>query len=133
MPPAALLDAPRTDTLPVPKPAPVVKAPPNAKRIPEQFRTCRRQGHAWDDYEEDDWIPLFGEGISLRCLRCGTLRRDTINSIRNGEVGARNYLYPEGYSVESENSPSRSEMRMLYLNERRARLRERAIDTTASA
>jgi hypothetical protein len=58
---------------------------------------CRTIGHSWFDYDSL-WTPQFGVPLTLRCERCGTERRDTINN-RTGQLLARHYHKPKGYDL----------------------------------
>lgn len=51
--------------------------------------------HAWFDADSDWATPFGGTPFTLRCERCGTERRDTLDI--HGELMTRRYLYPEGY------------------------------------
>lgn len=77
---------------------------------------CQTLGHAWFDYDDSDWRPPWGTGLALRCDRCGTRRRDIINA--NGDLGARQYVYPEGYKYGRGERPSRSDFRLLLIQQR---------------
>lgn len=67
---------------------------------------CHTFGHAW--FEVDgDYKPLFGALFALECERCGTRRNDLIDA--HGQLGSRNYRYPEGYR---EGKVSRPEYRL---------------------
>lgn len=58
------------------------------------FDTCKAIGHAWDTVPSD-WTPEWGTPLTVRCMRCGTERRDTID--QTGDLSTRRYLYPDGY------------------------------------
>ncbi len=58
------------------------------------FDTCKAIGHAWDKVPSD-WTPPWGTPLTIRCMRCGTERRDVIDSL--GDVSSRRYVYPVGY------------------------------------
>jgi len=79
---------------------------------------CRTYGHAWDEfYPSNLGVPIFGWRLSLRCTRCTAERHDLIDSI--GSVGGRRYIYPDGYQLKRDETPSREEMRMsLFRNVR---------------
>lgn len=56
---------------------------------------CRTFGHAWDVIPSTR-RPPWGSLITLRCVGCGTIREDVVNS-RTGTLINRNYIYPLGY------------------------------------
>jgi hypothetical protein len=89
--------------------------------IDESILRCRTWGHAWDEYFPDDLgPPSFGYRSSLRCTRCTTERHDVIDI--NGDVGQRRYIYPEGYQLARDETPTRSEMRLALFDRVRAKL-----------
>jgi hypothetical protein len=77
-----------------------------ARRIPDGFRDistthleCRSWLHAWDFRETE--IKRGGYLIlKLICTRCKTYRYDTIVRY-TGEVVRRQYVYPEGYTIDN--------------------------------
>lgn len=81
-----------------------------------QFIRCNTIGHAWFDYDNSDWRPLFGDPLVLRCERCGTERRDVIGA--SGQIIARNYAHPEGYKYARGTKPTRAEFRRMMLEQR---------------
>jgi len=82
-----------------------------------QFIRCNTFGHAWFDYDNSDWVPMFGDPLVLRCERCGSERRDTIGS--TGAIVQRQYFHPEGYKYERGTRPTRSEFRRMLLDTKR--------------
>ena len=89
---------------------------------------CRTYGHAWDEFYPDDLgPPEFGWRLSLRCTRCTSQRHDTIDHI--GQVGQRRYIYPDGYQLSREDTPTRTEFRQsLYKSVRDQLAQARAIN-----
>ena len=78
-----------------------------------QYIRCNTIGHAWFDYDNSDWKPMFGDPLVLRCERCSTERRDTIGA--SGQIIARHYFHPEGYKYARGTKPSRAEFRRMLL------------------
>jgi hypothetical protein len=75
---------------------------------------CRTIGHSWFDYDSN-WTPQFGTPLTLRCERCGTERRDTINTW--GDLLARHYTKPENYDrKKDEQALTRSDFRVLLMS-----------------
>lgn len=71
---------------------------------------CRSLGHEWTKKS----LTHAGDGLinnilKLSCLRCGTTRHDGVSV--SGAVMARDYNYPEGYSLRMFDSPGRNEFR----------------------
>lgn len=66
-------------------------------RLHIDYLKCRSWGHEWEDFRPLQKRSGWGELLSLRCVRCGTERFDTIDS--NGDISKRQYVYPEGYKV----------------------------------
>lgn len=93
---------------------------------PDDYITCRTYGHAWFEYDSN-WTPLFGTPITLRCERCESERRDTIDSL--GRVAGRRYLHPENFAYAKGERPSRADMRLALIA---SRLKERR-DTKRAA
>lgn len=78
-----------------------------------QYIRCRTLGHSWFDYDST-WTPTFGVPLTLRCERCSTERRDTINEW--GTLLARHYYKPKNYDrVRGEPSLSRADFRTMLL------------------
>lgn len=89
----------------------------------QNFVVCRSLGHAWfeidDTREHTTAWRVWKFRISLRCERCGTERYDGINV--HGEVGQREYRYPEDYKYAVHETPSRQEFRLIMLRRRKER------------
>lgn len=84
-----------------------------------QFAYCYAWGHAWDPYDGSDWRPLMGrDGVVLRCLRCGTERRELYNL--RGDLSTRQYAYPDGYRYGRGERPGRDDFRLMALSKLRA-------------
>lgn len=82
----------------------------------EGFVRCGTLGHAWHDYDST-WTPEFGNPLTLRCERCGTERRDSINDW--GKLLNRHYFYPPFYKYpKGTKRPSRDEFRVMLLVQR---------------
>jgi hypothetical protein len=79
---------------------------------------CRIYRHAWDEFYPDDLgVPLYGWRLSLRCTRCTTERHDVIDHI--GQLAQRQYIYPDGYRMARDETPTPDELRQnLYGNVR---------------
>ena len=90
------------------------------RQLQHTHNQCHTFGHAW--FEVDgDYKPLFGYLFSLECERCSCRRNDIINE--HGELGSRNYRYPEGYR---EGKVSRAEYRVRLLKTRPKRKQRKA-------
>ena len=71
------------------------------------FLRCRTYSHAWDEFTPIDMeSPSYGWRLSLRCVRCGTERHDTI-AYGTGQVNGRQYIYVEGYQYIGEDKPTK--------------------------
>ena len=89
--------------------------------IDQAMLRCRTYGHAWDEFYPDNLgEPMFGWRLSLRCTRCTAERHDTIDN--TGGVGGRRYIYPDGYQMQRDETPTREEMRMNLFRDVRAKL-----------
>lgn len=67
--------------------------------FPEKYRHCRTFGHQLEVFTPHGKRPaLFGFRVSLRCTHCTMERHDLIDAL--GEVAARQYVPPPGYSLE---------------------------------
>ena len=92
-----------------------------------EFVKCRTLGHAWFDVPDDArWNSrrVWRYRLVLRCERCGMQRYDCIDAF--GNVGQRHYDAPEGYSYARDETPTRSEFRLMMLKpppRRKARAR----------
>jgi len=82
-----------------------------------QFYRCYTLGHAWYDYDDTGPAPITGTPLMLRCERCGTNRRDVVQD-GTGELIWRRYDYPDGYKYGSEARPTRSDFRVMLLQQR---------------
>lgn len=79
-----------------------------------QYIRCRTLGHSWFDYDSN-WTPQFGTPLTLRCERCGSERRDTVNTW--GTLLSRHYTKPENYDrKKGEPSLTRDDFRVLLLS-----------------
>lgn len=70
------------------------------------FNQCGAFGHSWD--LEGTKTADLGTRFSLRCMRCETVRTDTLGPRMN--LVTRAYDYPEGYKYNG-SKPSRNELR----------------------
>jgi hypothetical protein len=61
---------------------------------------------------------MFGTPLVLRCERCNTNRRDTIDNL--GQIAARSYVYPENYRYDRGLLPTRSDFRLRIIAHRLA-------------
>lgn len=87
---------------------------------------CGAFGHAWYEYDGSRWTPEFGMGQVVRCERCGSERRDSIN--RNGAIEARSYDHPDGYKMGPGQRPSRADFRrMAWELHNEGKISERAV------
>ena len=70
------------------------------RNLPDEYLACRDLRHAW---EELGYYRERGGGAAvirkLRCLRCGTLRRDTLSNSYSDKT-THYYGHPEGYRIE---------------------------------
>lgn len=96
------------------------------------FVECRTWGHAWEDFIPNGKRPTgWGSKFSLRCARCAAERHDTIDSL--GRVGTRHYVYPDGYSLAADETPTREQLRLDLLNRLRNTARTRVARQTRKA
>lgn len=80
---------------PTPEPRPVVTLPPHPMQaVPTVMMTCRVLRHAWEPTGRSP--STFGTCLALRCLRCGTVRRDIVRPW-DGSLLSRGYVYPDAY------------------------------------
>lgn len=79
----------------------------------DEFVKCRSWGHEWDSFTPLGRRASWGWLLSLRCARCSCERHDTIDA--TGAVSAREYVYPEGYSLVKDDRPSSEELRLEVL------------------
>lgn len=85
---------------------------------------CRTYGHAWEEVDVPFTVPIGSQRVwqyrlSLRCIRCTTVRHDVIDAY--GDVAGRWYDYPEGYGWAIDDLPTRSEFRLMLLKPRENR------------
>lgn len=81
----------------------------------EDYLRCRAIGHALYDIEAGK-APEFGVLWLYRCERCGTERHDITD--RAGNLLARWYDYPPGYSTTGDERQSRAQYRAELLGKR---------------
>jgi hypothetical protein len=93
-----------------------------------EYRLCRMfRAHALEGFTPDARrykAPDWGTTFHFRCIRCGTERHDTIDSL--GELSTRRYVYPDEYRLEADDRPTTQELRLLYADELKSRRRARA-------
>lgn len=58
---------------------------------------CRTLGHSWDQIPSTR-RPTSGILMTFRCVRCTSIREDTLNSLY--EVVARRYVKPDDYHAD---------------------------------
>jgi hypothetical protein len=90
-------------------------APANPLRnLPDEYLACRDLRHAWDElgyYRERGTGGAGGPIIrKLQCLRCGTLRRDTLSNSYS-EKTTHYYGHPDGYRIEGMGRAAMDEVR----------------------
>lgn len=84
------------------------------QRVPERYQKCRFINHPFDVWAGDtDWHPTYGNPVSYLCSRCGMIRRDIYDIW--GDPIYRRYIQPDGYHMERDLTPTRSEIRLDYL------------------
>jgi hypothetical protein len=83
-----------------------------------QFVRCNTIGHAWDDVDSNHWTASFGTPFTVRCMRCGTERRDRLDNGGSVYPGGRRYVYPAGYKYATGTRPDRAQFRMMLLQQR---------------
>lgn len=93
-----------------------------AKSLEPEFLQCRLLGHQWD-VAPNGRTPPFGDMITLRCGRCGSVREDIV-SRRFGELLARRYDYADGYTIK----PPKNGGRNFSAAALRAELNRRLLD-----
>jgi hypothetical protein len=71
-----------------------------ARELPQDFLDCRSLGHAWSQHATDEKPPAGCAILAYHCLRCGSIRTDTVSG-KYGELLARNYKLPPNYRVET--------------------------------
>jgi hypothetical protein len=84
---------------------------------------CRLVRHRWDEfYPTDMGTPAYGWRLSLRCDRCTAERHDLIDYQGRLIPGSRRYIYPDGYRMQRDETPSRESMMLDLFGRVRARL-----------
>lgn len=91
-----------------------------------EYQECRATGHQWEYF-----VPgvgqrkpaPWGRGFSLQCVRCQAERHDTFDSL--GQLSARSYDYPSGYSVAADEKPTIEQLRLSIVKELRTQAEER--------
>jgi hypothetical protein len=84
---------------------------------------CRLMRHRWDEFYPDNMgTPTYGWRLSLRCDRCTTERHDLIDYAGRLIPGSRRYIYPEGYRMGRDETPTRENMMLDLFGRVRARL-----------
>ena len=88
--------------------------PKGLRDLPDEFLACRDLRHAW---EELGYFREQGSGRGrgpiirkLRCLRCGTLRRDILSS-SFADKTTHYYGHPDGYRLEGMGRAANDEVR----------------------
>ena len=82
---------------------------------------CRLFRHQWD-LVAGDWTPMAGYPVTQRCMRCDTEKRETYGT-NSGELITRRYLYPPEYHYSRDEVPSGDELRLMFIHEQLARIR----------
>lgn len=95
-----------------------------------EYEKCRTWGHAWEDFIPDKRGSGWGSRFSLRCIRCATERHDVIDSL--GELGSRQYIYPDDYKLARDETPTRAQLRLDLLKDMRGQARTRRGNREAS-
>ena len=84
------------------------------RKLPDAYLACRDLRHAWEElgYFRERGSGRGGGPIirKLRCLRCGTLRRDTLSNSYT-EKTTHYYGHPEGYRIEGMGRAAMDEVR----------------------
>lgn len=92
----------------------------------DSFVRCRTYNHAWEEFYPDLMDPpAFGWRLSLRCIRCSTERHDTI-SYATGQLMNRRYIYPDGYKMARDETPTREVFREELFSKLRGQLEAHA-------
>lgn len=81
---------------------------------------CRFLRHSWDVFSPIDFARtgLWKRAIHLRCLRCGTVRHDALDS--RGELLTRRYEYPDEYRMDIDERPTGDQLRLWMLKRNKA-------------
>lgn len=113
---------------------------PNVQALKDNQIACRDYGHAWQkDGDTNIATGLLGQVVSfnrqLRCVRCGTIRRDAF-AVGHGRVDRdkRYYTYQNGYLLDqhADRSTVRLEGLLRVLDPVQRRLLEEDIQKEAS-
>ena len=83
-----------------------------------EYVQCRALGHQWDSFQPLQRKAAWGTLLSLRCVRCGKERFDTVDSL--GNLSTRSYNDPPGYKISGGISYGRSELRVEMFRRMRA-------------
>jgi hypothetical protein len=90
-----------------------------ARRDADARLLCRTLGHAWFIVPAEREAK-YGDPMWFRCERCTTERHDDV-SRGDGQLYARQYVYPDGYSGYFDDmfdeAPTRSDFRRMLLTE----------------
>lgn len=87
------------------------------------FIRCRTLGHSWYDFDSE-WVPVYGDPLTVRCERCGMERRDSVSP--TGRLLGRHYFRPAGYQLsKDEIRPTRDDFRVMLMAIRREKPRRR--------
>lgn len=93
---------------------------------PDRVR-CTVMRHAWEPSgpPPDKRRAPWGVALHFTCTRCGTVRRDVVDSWA-GNLIHRNYWYPDGYRVPADERPKLDDVRLAYLAQTGQRRRRKA-------
>jgi hypothetical protein len=98
------------------------------RKLPDAFLACRDLRHAWEPlgYFRERGSGRGGGPIirKLRCLRCGTLRRDVLSNSFT-EKTTHYYGHPEGYRMEGAGRAAMNDVRQEVVK------RQRVVTVTA--
>lgn len=79
--------------------------------LPDEYLACRDLRHAWEELGYYRERGTSGAIIrKLQCLRCGTLRRDTLSNSYS-EKTTHYYGHPEGYRIDGMGRAGMDEVR----------------------
>lgn len=81
---------------------------------------CRLMGHAWDTFTPVEFhgTSMWRRSFHLRCVRCGTIRHDALDS--RGQLMTRRYEYPDEYRMQGEERPTSDDLRLWMFKRNRA-------------
>jgi hypothetical protein len=92
------------------------------RKLPDEFLACRDLRHAWEPlgYFRERGSGRTGGPIirKLRCLRCGTLRRDVLSNSFT-EKTTHYYGHPEGYRLEGAGRTAMNDVRQEVVKRQR--------------